>query len=88
MSNRTLIENAINQLNTRYNTNYRIGIYHDLINNLSKRTVNRIIEHLGEYADIHCTLKGEKYVVELAEVDGEIDIMIRSQNDYKNLYFT
>lgn len=87
MSNKELINKAIDEINKEYNVNLQIGIYHKKIDELSRRSINRIIPFLGEYADIAVSIKGEKYMVELACVDNEVDVMIMKLDKYKDRYF-
>ena len=92
MTNKEIIENALNELSKEHNNKYIIGCYSNLIDNLSKRTVNRIIESINylSYTDIEITHKRKKYIIELSVVyfsdRTEIDLITLTKKEYSARY--
>jgi len=64
-----------------------LGIYHDKINELRPRPLKRVIEMLDYGSnDVRVTIKGVRYVVEIAHVDSEVDVMIMPYATYRDRY--
>lgn len=92
MTNKEIIENVLNELSKEHNHKYIIGCYSNLINDLSKRTINRIIENINylSYTDIEITHKRKKYIIELSVVyfkdRTEIDLVVLTKKEYRARY--
>ena len=67
---------------------YVIGCYDKLIDTLSKRTINRIVDSALSYdwTDLLITSKGKKYIVEISTVDREKDLQISTPKEYEQTY--
>lgn len=64
-----------------------LGIYHDKIDDLHPRSLRRVLDVLDYGStDVPVTIKGERYVVEIAHVDSEVDVMILPYTEYRNRY--
>lgn len=92
MTNKEIIQNALNELSEEDDVKCVIGCYSDLINDLSKRTINRIIDEVKyfSYTDIEITHKRKKYVIEVSVVyfDDriEIDLVALTKEEYSARY--
>ena len=92
MTNKEIFENALNELSKEDDVKYVIGCYSNLIDELSKRTINRIIENINylSYTDIEITHKRKKYVIEVSIVyfsdRVEIDLVALTKEEYSARY--
>lgn len=79
--NRQLIESELNKINMD------LGVYHDKIDEVHPRTLKRVLDVL-EFGstDVPVTIKGDKYVIEVAHVDNEVDLMILPYTEYRSRY--
>lgn len=81
MANRDKIESKINKLG------YKIGVYHDRIDRLSSKELKKVLDAVEEdYTDVDVKVRGKDFVVEVATVDSEKDIMILSKPEYIRRY--
>ena len=64
-----------------------LGIYHDKIDEIHPRPLKRVLDML-DYgsSDVRVTIKGARYVVEIAHVDSEVDVMLMSYATYRDRY--
>ena len=63
-----------------------LAIYDDRLEQAAPITINRIIDILGTDYTIGATIAGKRYIVEMANVDGEIDIMLKTPAEYRERY--
>ena len=56
--------------------------------NLSTRSINKIINMLNTYTDIdiHVTINKIKYIVEVSSCDNEVDFNVITLKEYNNIY--
>ena len=82
MTNKKIISNKIKDLG------YELGIYHKAINKIDDNSLNELLESIEfeETTDIDINLDGVDYVIELAFVDNEADIMMLTKRDYIQIY--
>jgi len=64
-----------------------LGIYHVKINEIRPRPLKRVLDML-DYgsSDVRVTIKGAGYVVEIAHIDNEVDVMIMPYATYRDRY--
>lgn len=83
MDNKTKISEAISKLEG----GYKLGIYHNEVEKLSKEDLDEVIFYVGEgWKDVDVTIDNVPHVVEIATVDSEIDIMVKTKEEYSSLY--
>ena len=82
MNNKQILIEAIKKASN----SFKLGCYSDIIDNASKRTVNRLIEVIGDYSDIKCTIQSETYYIEVCCVQfedySEIDFVALTESQY------
>lgn len=64
----------------------RIGIWSEELNYAAPVTLKRIYEIIGTDYSMELTIKGNRYILEMASVDGEIDFMITTIAEYRAQY--
>lgn len=84
MSNRELIAKKITTLDNEC----KIGCYNKLMENLSQKELNKVLEGLEFYdhTDIRVNIRNKEYVVEIATVDKEKDFNLLTLQAYINRY--
>ena len=63
----------------------KIGCYHNGIDKLTKRQVDRVLQHL-DTGDVIVYIAKRRHVVEKAVVDNELDLSIQTTSDYEGQY--
>ena len=82
MTNRKIIEKVLN------NNGYKIGCWNSNMENLSTRSINKVVNMLNTYTDIdiHVTVNKIKYVIEVSSCDNEVDFNMITLKEYNNRY--
>ena len=69
------------------NQGYEVGCIDELVNKLTKKELEKIIENInGETTDVDVYIRKKLHVAEIVEVDGEIDVIILTQAEYISRY--
>lgn len=77
MRNKEIIVSKIEALG------YELGCYNDGVERISKKELAKVLEALEqEHTDIIISIRKKQYVVEVATVDNEKDLNIRTLDDY------
>jgi hypothetical protein len=79
-NNRKILENS---LGTK---GYELGCYSNEINNLSMRSINRILKNVEYQIDTKVSIKGNIFVVQIDIVDEEVDLIMISKQEYISRY--
>lgn len=81
MTNKTKIINKLEELDLT------LGCYDNLIEKLSNKAIDKVLENL-EYGstDVCVKTRGKEYVVEIYHVDNEVDFGMITTTSYKNTY--
>lgn len=81
-TNKSIIEKYVNA------EGYKIGCYSDIMDTITKRQLNKVIEAIKMQSptDISMNIKKVKYILEIAFVDNEIDFTFKTYEEYKNVY--
>ena len=82
ITNKQRIINALNE----ERPGDTLAIYDERLEQAAPITINRIIDILGTDYTIGATIASKRYIVELAYVDGEIDIMLKTPTEYRERY--
>ena len=80
MTNKQIIEQTLE------NKGCILGCYDSKIDKLSKKELKKVLDNLEFDTDIEVTLSRKKHVIEVFYVDNELDLSVKSLNEYANTY--
>lgn len=80
--NRGSIEKAL------WKNSLSIGVYDTEIDKISQKEINKVVAALSVYCtiDIPVIIRKKIYIVECMQSDEEVDLMLRSKDEYIKLY--
>ena len=71
----------------KINDSWEIGTYYDLMEQLSRAQLKKVIDELNsEYTDIDVSINRKPYVVELETIDNEKDFIVITKAEYISRY--
>ena len=83
MTNREKLLKAMQKIND----SWEIGTYYDLMEQLSRVQLKKVIDELNsEYTDIDVSINRKPYVVELETIDNEKDFIVITKAEYISRY--
>lgn len=81
MKNMNTVETKLNELG------YTLGIYHPLMEKLSKKALKDVLDMVQEeHTDVDVKINRKLYVVEISTVNNEKDFNVLSQVEYIECY--
>lgn len=79
--NKDIIENKVKKLG------YEIGCYNEDIDKISSKELKNVLDALEqEHTDIRIKVRKKEFVVEIATVDNEKDLNMKTLEEYISLY--
>ena len=81
MTNKEIIKNYIEK------NGYTLGCYDSDLEKLTKAAMKKMFDEMTfDYQDIEATIRRKKYIIEVCNVDGEIDLQILDKDEYDDRY--
>ena len=80
MTNKQRIENKLE------NINCSLGCYDSKIDKLSQKELKKVLDNLEFDTDVEVTLNRKKHIIEVFFIDNEVDLSVKSLNEYSSTY--
>ena len=65
---------------------YNLWCFNPRINDISKRSLEKVLDNIEYEVDTKVYIKRKPYIVEIDEVDGEIDFSVTALKEYESRF--